>query len=54
MNPLPLLRSEVDRITSEHIREQEAKCKEHVQHQIDFELAYINTNHEVIEEVIRY
>jgi hypothetical protein len=47
MDSFPALRTEVDRITIDHIRTQEEKCREHVQYQINFELAYINTNHEV-------
>ena len=47
MDPYPLLREEVDRIVSEQVRVNENKCKEHVQHLLGFELAYINTNHEV-------
>ena len=47
MEPYPLLREEVDRIVSEYVRGNEARCKEHVRHLLDFELAYINTNHEV-------
>jgi hypothetical protein len=47
MSTFPLLREEVDRIVCEHIRERENQCKEHVRNLIDFELAYINTNHEV-------
>ena len=47
MEPYPLLREEVDRIVSEYVRSNEARCKEHVRHLLDFELAYINTNHEV-------
>lgn len=46
MNTFPLLREEVDRIVCEHIRERENQCKEHVRNLIDFELAYVNTNHE--------
>ena len=47
MEPYPLLREEVDRIVSEYVRSNENRCKEHVRHLLDFELAYINTNHEV-------
>lgn len=50
MNAFPILREEVDRIVCEHIRNKEASCKQHVQNQIDFELSYINTNHEVISK----
>lgn len=46
MDAFPMLREEVDRIVNEHIREREASCKEHVRWQINFELSYINTNHE--------
>ena len=48
MEAYPMLREEVDRIVSEHIRNSEGACKEHVRYQINFELSYINTNHEVI------
>ena len=47
MEAFPLLREEVDRIVSEHIRNNENRCKDHVRFLLDFELAYINTNHEV-------
>ena len=47
MKAFPLLQTEVNRITVEHIRNQEQKCKEHVEFMINYELAYINTNHEV-------
>ena len=47
MQAYPMLREEIDRIVSEHIRTNENKCKEHVNFLLDFELAYINTNHEV-------
>ena len=47
MEPYPLLREDVDRIVSEYVRENEAQSKEHVRLLPDFELAYINTNHEV-------
>jgi len=46
MEAFPLLREEVDRIVSEHIRNNENRCKDHVRFLLDFELAYINTNHE--------
>ena len=54
MEPYPLLREEVDRIVSEYVRSNENRCKEHVRFLLDFELAYINTNHEVSFQRIYY
>uniref|UniRef100_H2YZS4 dynamin GTPase n=1 Tax=Ciona savignyi TaxID=51511 RepID=H2YZS4_CIOSA len=42
----PMLREETDRIVSSHVREREAATKDQVSYLIDFELAYINTNHD--------
>nr|XP_039270525.1 dynamin-1-like isoform X4 [Styela clava] len=46
MGRYPVLREETDRIVSTHVREREAKSKDQVSLLVDFELAYINTNHE--------
>ena len=42
----PRLREEIERILTTYIREKERKCKDQVMALIDFELAYMNTNHE--------
>ncbi|KAL9880413.1 dynamin-1 shibire isoform 4-T8 [Glossina fuscipes fuscipes] len=42
----PRLREETERIITTHIREREQRCKEQILLLIDFELAYMNTNHE--------
>lgn len=42
----PNLRDETERIITTHIRNRESKCKEQLLTLIDFELAYMNTNHE--------
>lgn len=42
----PRLRDETERIIATYIREREQKCKEQLIMLIDFELAYMNTNHE--------
>lgn len=46
MNRYPNLRDETERIITTHIRNRESKCKEQLLTLIDFELAYMNTNHE--------
>jgi dynamin 1/3 len=46
MNRYPRLREETERIITTHIRQCEQKCKEQLVLLIDFELAYMNTNHE--------
>ncbi|XP_048875072.1 dynamin-1a isoform X1 [Brienomyrus brachyistius] len=42
----PLLREEMERIVTQHIRDRESRTKEQVMLLIDIELAYMNTNHE--------
>lgn len=42
----PNLRDETERIITTHIRNRESQCKEQLLTMIDFELAYMNTNHE--------
>ncbi|XP_051552325.1 dynamin-1a [Myxocyprinus asiaticus] len=42
----PLLREEMERIVTQHIRDRESRTKEQVLLLIDIELAYMNTNHE--------
>jgi dynamin GTPase len=46
MNRYPRLREEAERIITTHIRQCEQKCKEQLVLMIDYELAYMNTNHE--------
>lgn len=46
MSRYPRLREEVERIIITHIRECEQRCKEQLMVMVDYELAYINTNHE--------
>jgi dynamin GTPase len=46
MNRYPRLREETERIITTHIRQCEQKCKEQLVLMIDYELAYMNTNHE--------
>merc|ERR1719373_1557974 len=46
MNRYPRLREETERIITTYIREKEAKCKDQIMMLIDYELAYMNTNHE--------
>ncbi|XP_059222936.1 dynamin isoform X3 [Stomoxys calcitrans] len=46
MSRYPRLREETERIITTHIREREQLCKEQILLLIDFELAYMNTNHE--------
>uniref|UniRef100_A0AAV2J055 PH domain-containing protein n=1 Tax=Knipowitschia caucasica TaxID=637954 RepID=A0AAV2J055_KNICA len=42
----PLLREEMERIVTQHIRDRENATKEQVLLLIDIELSYMNTNHE--------
>merc|ERR1719458_1166479 len=42
----PRLREEIERILTSYIREKERMCKDQVMALIDFELAYMNPNHE--------
>uniref|UniRef100_A0A1A8H3F0 Dynamin-2 n=1 Tax=Nothobranchius korthausae TaxID=1143690 RepID=A0A1A8H3F0_9TELE len=42
----PMLREEMERIVTQHIRDRESRTKEQVLLQIDIELSYMNTNHE--------
>uniref|UniRef100_A0A1A7XG36 Interferon-induced GTP-binding protein Mx n=2 Tax=Iconisemion striatum TaxID=60296 RepID=A0A1A7XG36_9TELE len=42
----PLLREEMERIVTQHIRDRESRTKGQVMLLIDIELAYVNTNHE--------
>lgn len=46
MNRYPRLREETERIITTHIRQCEQKCKEQLVLMCDYELAYMNTNHE--------
>nr|XP_026693158.1 dynamin-1 isoform X7 [Ciona intestinalis] len=46
MGRYPMLREETDRVVSTNVREKEAMTKEQVAMLIDFELSYINTNHD--------
>ncbi|ALC48476.1 shi [Drosophila busckii] len=46
MSRYPRLREETERIITTHVRQREQRCKEQILLLIDFELAYMNTNHE--------
>ena len=46
MQRYPRLREEAERIITTYIREKEQACKEQVMLLVDFQLAYMNTNHE--------
>lgn len=46
MSRYPRLREETERIVNSRIREQEQKAKDQIMMLIDFQLAYMNTNHE--------
>uniref|UniRef100_A0A1L8DW16 Dynamin n=1 Tax=Nyssomyia neivai TaxID=330878 RepID=A0A1L8DW16_9DIPT len=46
MSRYPRLRDETERIITTHVRQREQYCKEQLLLLIDFELAYMNTNHE--------
>ncbi|XP_063051357.1 dynamin-1-like [Engraulis encrasicolus] len=42
----PMLREEMERIVTQHIRDRESRSKDQVMLLIDIELAYMNTNHD--------
>uniref|UniRef100_A0AAZ3R8F3 dynamin GTPase n=1 Tax=Oncorhynchus tshawytscha TaxID=74940 RepID=A0AAZ3R8F3_ONCTS len=42
----PMLREEMEKIVTQHIRDRESRTKDQVMLLIDIELAYMNTNHE--------
>jgi dynamin 1/3 len=46
MKRYPRLREESERIITSHIRQCEQRCNEQLMMLIEFELAYMNTNHE--------
>ena len=46
MNQFPRLRDETESIVTSYIAEREQICKDQIVKLIDFELAYMNTNHE--------
>lgn len=46
MNRYPQLRETTEQIIGAHIRNREQRAKEQILLLIDFELAYMNTNHE--------
>lgn len=46
MSRYPRLREETERIIATHVRQREQRAKEQILLLIDFELAYMNTNHE--------
>ena len=46
MNAYPKLREETERIVTTFLRREEQTCKEHICLLNDWELAYMNTNHE--------
>lgn len=46
MNRYPRLREQTEQIITSHIRQREQLSKEQILLLIDFELAYMNTNHE--------
>ena len=46
MSRYPRLREVTESIIAAHIRQREQYCKEQILLLIDFELAYMNTNHE--------
>lgn len=46
MSRYPMLREQTERIIATHIRKREQLSKEQILLLIDFELAYMNTNHE--------
>lgn len=46
MNRYPRLREEIERIVNNYIREREQRTKEQLVLLVDYELAYMNTNHE--------
>jgi len=46
MSTYPVLREEIDRIVSQHIRETDLKMKDHIKLLFAFEMSYVNTNHD--------
>lgn len=46
MSRYPRLREEIERIVVTHLREREQATKDQLVLLVDFELAYMNTNHE--------
>merc|ERR1712168_1077803 len=46
MSTYPVLREEIDRVVSQHIRETDLKMKDHIKLLFAFEMSYINTNHD--------
>ena len=46
MSRYPRLREETERIITTDIRQKEQKCKDHLIVFIEWQLAYMNTNHE--------
>lgn len=46
MNRYPNLREVTESIITAYIRDREQKAKDHILLLIDYELAYMNTNHE--------
>lgn len=46
MNSYPLLADEVERTINQRIRESEVKTKDQLRALTDYQLAYMNTNHE--------
>lgn len=46
MNRYPRLREEIERIVNNYIREREQMTKNQLILLVDYELAYMNTNHE--------
>jgi len=46
LSRFPRLREEIERIINTFIREREQTCKDQLMLYTDFELSYINTNHE--------
>lgn len=46
MSQYPRLREEIERIVQRHVREREQLAKQQLVLLVDYELAYMNTNHE--------
>jgi len=46
MSTFPVLREEIDRVVSTHIRESDLKTKDYIKLMFNFEMSYINTNHD--------
>lgn len=42
----PVLRDTIERIISSQLSKSEVQCKEQISLYIDFQLSYMNTNHE--------